>query len=685
MVDQTLPELSGSETNRQERIDRFRQHIESQTEGVQPLDGGSSNPVIHGIQGMFTNKVAKELTKVGDNLPEDFTTTERNEDGSMTMRVTGEIDVNINGAEVSKMVEPQPTLAPAESEQQDETITPGRLEKLLDKGSEKTKNAGNAAAGGAAMFFGSDPIVAGAMATLSKLGSMGGSKLLSGGAGLVRKRREGKKGPRKEAREKMIENRKTKSIRKRTAVQDADITAHAATAAIEKMDPDSGGDSIVGEKVTDIQTGTDTIVEKVAHLDALSDMKDSVLKIESSLSDGLPTAQEKAVEKLNQRKDLENQEDTKKTLEEISDNTAQKEESGGILGSLMDTLGGFGLGRLGLAGAGGGIIGSIMTTLTTALPRLLWTALKKFPLIGFVTSAVKGLFDGIKHYMEGGTIMGAIFETIEGFADSLIRIFTFGLVNLEDLRNWMQPAFDVLFDGVSWLVDKIMAGVDMITSSISWVFEKVKSVFEYIGEFISSLPELIVGQLPDFMQGTARSVLGIGEEGEEAATNRTERLKTMERESIERTLERGTERKGPAGDEVELSPERREQLENKLETLNKTETVERVNPVEEEIRQGRIEESRNKETVQEHREMMPGREIEKERLDREQMADSFANDSIELDLAPLKSQAQQSKAISNRINNIVQHNNNQSNIINPPGSLRKEDYFSGVSNREVDW
>lgn len=689
MAQVELPEIEGGQNDREGLTEKFKERMgtmKNQAQGASVVALGS-DPIVAGAAGMVSGAIfsgLSQLGKVADGFRQRVSSRGKTEE--VDLNVSGEIEVT--GPEVGEAKTVERVREPAndgESEQETSseerpTIEAGRIERILQSSSEKVDNAGNTAAGGTAMLFGSDPIVAAGMAGLAKLGSKLGSKALGAGSNLLGKRRAAKvekeeKSPRKEVREKMVENRKTKSMRKRMAVQDADVIAQAATAAQDKMPTPDDSDSIVGESIPEINQSMTTLVERVAPIESLDEMKASVLRIESHLGEGLPNAQEKAEDKLRRRQEVQQQEESQKLLEEISDNTAEKEEKG-LLSSLSGIFGsGAGMGFM--TGGIGGLVGTIFGTMIRAVPRILMGALKKIPFVAFGVSLFKGLFDGVKQFMEGGSIMGSIFTMVESFADSILRIFTFGLVNIEKLRDWTQPIFDSIFDGIFAIKDIVMGGWDTLASSVDWIFNKTQEIFSYVGDFLASIPEKIMNLIP----GPVKRFLGMGEEGEIAANERTARLRNQEREYIQQTLEQGYE-SAPMGRRIELTEERRERLENKLVRLNSMDNA-RVSPVEREIEQRAR--STETPTAVEDREVLPGREVERTRLEREQAAESFERGSIELELEPMRQQARESQRMSNQINNVVQTNNNQSNIINFPGRLRKEDYFSGASNREVDW
>lgn len=688
---QELPEIKGSENNREGLTSKFQDRVGSmkgKAQGASAVALGS-DPIVAGAAGIVSGAIFSGLSQVGkiaDTFRQKVTSGGKTD--SVDLNVDGKIEV-LGGDGEKKSVE---RVKEAQGDDQEES-TPvseaGRIERLLGKSSEKVDGAGNTAAGGTAMLFGSDPIVAAGMAGLAKLGSKLGSKALGTGAGLLENRRN-KKSPRKKVREKMIENRKTKSMRKRMAINDSDVIASASTAALEKMPSQDDSDTIVGQSLPEMDIKLDSLVEKMTPLESLGEMNDSVKRIEEYLGDGLPDAQDRAEDKNLQRKEMSQQEDTQKLLEEISENTAEKEKKGllGSLGGLFEGGVGGGLMRGGI----GGLVGAMFGSMIRMVPRLLFQAVKKFPLVGFVASIFTGLFDGVKHYIEGGSIMGAIFKTIEGFADSVVRIFTFGLVNIEKLRDWTQPIFDSIFDAVFAIGDIISSGWDLLTESIQGIFDQLSYVFTSTMDFVNSIPDMMMSIVPDW----AKRFLGVGEEGEIAENERASRLQNQNRERIQQTLEQGYE-SGPMGRRMELTEERRAQLEERLRVIESKERREANNRAvlqeQADVAMERAGYDRYtgdsfevpEPKVEEDKEVLPGREVERTRLEREQAADSFERGSIELELEPMRQQARESQRMSNQINNVVQTNNNQSNIINYPGRLRKEDYFSGASNREVDW
>lgn len=658
-------------------VRRMRERLEAMNDRATVAAAApfGSDPVVAGVAGFAAKTVMNAVSKIGGAAESIFNRNPEVESPhEMNLNVDGEIQVNANSDD--RQVERAPKEEPQQEESQVEQdkeakSQAGLIERIVERTERVVGEGENKAAGLGALAFGSDPIVAAAIGGLIK-GTGAASRKGFGmtRAGFERRRaRKDEQSARERVRQETIENRQTKSLRKRQALQDSDITAAAASAAVEKM-PSRGADELVGQKLTEVGDETNALVEKMGVTnEGLERLSSSVERIEAGVIGGMPTAQEKAQEKLDRERQLENEKNSEKILEKIAENTVKDDEKG-MLEKLFD---GLGLGGI------GGLAGGLMGALTTTLPTLLMGALKKIPIVGFVVSAFKGLFDGVKAFMQGDSVMGAVMETITGFADSLIRVFSFGLLNLEKVQNMMEPAMNAIFDTFFTIKDGILSivngGYNILTSAAQSLFDGVSNVFHYVVDFVKSIPNKIVAMLP----GPVRSVLGLSEEENEERTNR---LQNQERTYIERVLERGEEQVGPSSQTVELTPERREVLERKLERIERGQTAEPINPVEQEINQRAAEESPS---VSEYREMLPGRLIERERLIREQEVDSANDAALSARLAPIKRQMQSNQMVNARMSNMVQQNNNQSNIINPPGSLRKEDYFSGATNREVDW
>lgn len=688
MPEATMPKLEGSETNRSERVKKFKARMESMsnaTTGASVAAVGS-DPLVAGVAGIMSRTVFSTISKIGnlvDMMPS-RAKEEQTGDSEFGLNVQGELDINVNGNSIEDA--PMGAIPATETEEPkverqdnsedkkeiDEATTAGIVERALQKSSEGVDRASNLASVGAGMFFGSDPIIGAAMAGLTKLGTVLGKKGLEGGANIVRGRREKKEkeSPRERVREQIVENRQTKSLRRKMAVNDADIIASGSQAAIEKMEtPDE-------ENAGMTETQANVMVERATeNSEGIDKMSSSVERIEGHLKDALPTPQERAEAALQSERQANNAEETKALLETVAKNTEPEEEKTGLAG-LFDGLKNRGMA---LGGLVGGLVGSLTTIFTRTLPRLLMGAIKRIPIIALVGSMFKGLFDGVKAFMNGESVMGSIFTMIESFADSILRIFTFGLVNIEKLREWTEPVFNSIFDGIFGFADTIMSLVDkggaLLSSSIDWLFERTKMVFDYATEFIASIPEKIMNLIP----GPIKGFLGLSEEEETARTNR---LQGLEREYIQSTLESGEEAVGPGGPK-EITEERRAELEEKLERLNREVTV---SPVEENLNREVETPTPGSSLVEEDRQIIaPGRSIDSTRSEREQLAEDFNDRTVLVNLEPMKAQMRDSQALGNRINNVVQNNNSSANIITPTSKLRKEDYFAGATNREVDW
>jgi lysozyme family protein len=139
------------------------------------------------------------------------------------------------------------------------------------------------------------------------------------------------------------------------------------------------------------------------------------------------------------------------------------EEGKGFFGKLLS-----GLGSMGALGGGlfGGIIGSLTTTLIgmakgmilslsrfvmTAVPRLL----ARLPILAIVGSFFKGLFDGYKKWAETGSIGDALMSTLNGFADSMVTLFSFGMLNLDKVNEFVATK-------MQWLGDMVFGSVDAL-------------------------------------------------------------------------------------------------------------------------------------------------------------------------------------------------------------------------------
>ena len=229
------------------------------------------------------------------------------------------------------------------------------------------------------------------------------------------------------------------------------------------------------------------------------------------------------------KKALEEQKRTNKLLTEGNKQKAKdaKEGSGGFLSGILDNITTvIGGGLIGFFGSGGTLmdmfskVGGLFSKLAGVLKPFLALA-KKFFVITFIISTIEGLIPAFEVFQEGGSIFEILMAGIEGFAASMIKILTFGFLDLEMLQlaatdgiEWVVDKFGLLWDGIVGLTDKLFKfmtfGFGDLESTMGLVKKVLFGVFDTIKFAFSNFINLIkfnFGFIMDVLTGNFSGVV----------------------------------------------------------------------------------------------------------------------------------------------------------------------------------
>ena len=357
--------------------------------------------------------------------------------------------------------------------------------------------------------------------------------------------------PRKAAVQQIRDQAKTRSARKMGVKRDKPVIAEtvkiAAAAAANNSDTSSDTESIMQQHLGE----TRTLVEKVSNLES----KDESSSVEQVSNEESPIGEkidnisvnvekytegqkdqhamnEQTVEKLQSIDDHQQQSDNtnlqeaieKKRTDRLALKAQQetnkkldalgkpKKEEKSILDKIVDFASGF-LARGGLISTIKIGLKGVFSKVIAFIPKLLLGVIKKIPVVALIVGFIKGIFDGLmagfKAFTSGEGIFKSLFAFVEGFADSIVRFFTFGLVNIEKLREWTQPVFDIIFGAVHGIIDTIKT---VLTAP----FRLIGNYFSWLGEFYTGIWESLSSALTTpftFIKSAFSSIAEILEEG----------------------------------------------------------------------------------------------------------------------------------------------------------------------------
>lgn len=185
------------------------------------------------------------------------------------------------------------------------------------------------------------------------------------------------------------------------------------------------------------------------------------------------------------------------------------QKGGGIFSSIIDAI------QAALGAAMGSIGSLLMKGLTSAMkwlfnPMNIIKMLKGFALVAIVGSVVNGLIDGVKAFVETGSITEAL---IAGFG-GMLEFLTFGLFDAESLRS--------LVDGISGFVnDYIIEPIENFMGFLGESFDKyiaqpIMEAFSYIGglftEYIVDPIKKFFAPIADFFAKIKDQVFGFLED-----------------------------------------------------------------------------------------------------------------------------------------------------------------------------
>lgn len=137
-----------------------------------------------------------------------------------------------------------------------------------------------------------------------------------------------------------------------------------------------------------------------------------------------------------------------------------------IMGMLGGKMGAIMTGIMTLL-AGGGIMKAMKGSMKWII-RLGKTAIKRLPLLAIFGSLFKGIADGWDEWTKSKSIGKALMATLHGFADTMIKIFSFGFLNLDKVNRFVS-------EKMSWLTDGFFASMEIL-------WDLVKAPFDFVGQ-----------------------------------------------------------------------------------------------------------------------------------------------------------------------------------------------------------
>ena len=590
-------------------------------------------------------------------------------------------DPSINNTQTNQQPEQIQRVQQAQPNQSDNTdeIKASRLEKILEGTSNKADAAGNIGVGASLATFSGDPTLAAIMSGASKgLGKVVGKGSELGARGLA--------------------NRRAKKQKEQDADSKTTLTkVNEVNTESPSLVPETNNeqdDTIINQSFTNLTDNVEEIKTVIDDSDIQETLEDRIVpSLESMvnlLQDGLPTAQEKAVEKRALIKARRAKKDSN-TLERTSGDSPDAGGGLTILGTgLLGTL--FTKIKTGISTSLSFIFKKLPGMLLRFIPRLI----TKIPFIGFVFSLFKGLFDGVKSLLNGASIGQAIMTTITSFADSLIKIFSFGLLDLSTLQDWFAPVFDMIFGGLDKLIGFLSFGFLDLENVVSFLFspltdtiermgnffdtvkefwanklsaigDSINAAFSAVGDFFSNLGDSIRSAIAQVVPGPLRKFFGLedktNEDGSLTETGKRDTILNMntvkrsKEEIIDATISNLPRQ--ARGSQTVNSPDI---IVPSLGTVN--------------------EQSANNPTVAESPLIFGTNE-------RDEAARVFSDMNRQSDIAPTRVQAKQAREMNQQLSNNLtmmnQNNVSQNQNITIGRSARKQDYLAGSMNREMDF
>ena len=174
-------------------------------------------------------------------------------------------------------------------------------------------------------------------------------------------------------------------------------------------------------------------------------------------------------------------------------------------GGLMEMLDGIGLGAIGAVMGG---IGAWVAKFAFGLKSIAKIAKRLFMPVTAIISAFSGVYDGFKAFEKSGSVLSGITTGIMSAGDTIIKSFTFGLLDLETITGGLQKLIpqsisDGVFGAFDWVASLFSDPVGAIkqagSSLISGITDMFLMPFKAIADLFGIDYKKTFSKITDFM------------------------------------------------------------------------------------------------------------------------------------------------------------------------------------------